>query len=428
MARTIIELAEYQTKSPQLEEEFLYEETKQEEDKTLEKLQLTQEDKKLRNFLKKQGILTIRELRNGLEISSSSHIGVVQFSNFTVKVLPKFSLNIKNLPKLIAYAFDLDDIIIPESEITFQAEEKQLIDILITFFVRKCQQLLRQGLVKSYVTYQDDVKFLRGKLMLKQQIRHVIRKKPEFACEFDELEYNNLENQILLFCLKRSYHFTESDSLRKEIRRLIHQFSGLIDDIQITFDDFDKINYNRLNQHYKKIHDLCKLIISATGIGDFYQERQHIVSSFFVDMNKIFEKFVTRLFREFYPESHTVESQKGKRAWQTDSGGGSYIRTDILLTNETGQTKIIDTKYKRKLSREDPYQIGFYIHEYKQREGFAILPKYSDSTTQSMTSQVQEITIYVRTIDIDETIDLLYSHDEQSRNQLKTIVQTLVPP
>ena len=45
-----------------------------------------------------------------------------------------------------------------------------------------------------------------------------------------------------------------------------------------------------------------------------------------------------------------------------------------------------------------------------------------------MTSQVQEITIYVRTIDIDETIDLLYSHDEQSRNQLKTIVQTLVPP
>lgn len=427
MARTIIDLAEYQTKSPHLEEEFQYEETKHEEDKTLEKLELTQEDKKLRNFLKKHGILTIRELKNGLEISSSSHIGVVQFSNFTVKVLPKFSLNTKNLPKLIAYAFDLDDIIIPESEITFQPEEKQLIDILITFFVRKCQQLLRQGLLKSYVTYQDDVKFLRGKLMLKQQIIHIIRKKPVFACEFDELEYNNLENQILLFCLKRSYHFTESDSLRKEIRRLIHQFSGLVNDIQITFDNFEKINYTRLNQHYKKIHDLCKLIISATGIGDFYHEREHVVSSFFVDMNKIFEKFVTRLFREYYPSSYLVESQKGKRAWRTEEGGSSYIRTDILLTNELGQRKIIDTKYKRKLSSGDPYEIGFYIHEYKQNVGFAILPKYSDSQTQSMTSQVQGITIFIRTIDIDKTLDLIYSSQEQSKNQLKTMIQNLVP-
>jgi len=427
MNRKIIELSEYQTKSPTREESDIEEDMMAGEDKNLENLNLVYEDKKLKSYLKKQGILTIRELKSGLEISSTSHIGVVQFSNFTVKVLPKFSINVTNLPKLIAYAFDLDDIIIPESQIEFQAEENQLIDILIVFFVRHCQKLLRQGLLKSYNSYHDDIRYLRGKLLLQQQVLNVIKNKPIFACEFDELEYNNLENQILMFCLNRSYNLTNSDSLRKEIRRLIHQFSGLVDEKYITIDDFDKINYTRLNNHYKKIHELCKLIISSTGIADFYLEKKHFVSSFFVDMNKVFEKFVTRLFREYYPSSYIVESQKGKKAWTSDDGGSSYIRTDILLTNKAGKHIIIDTKYKRKLSDNDRFQIGFYIHEYHQKKGFAIIPQFSDSKDQSITSKVQEINIEIKTINIDKTLDLIYSKDKNFYDELKSMVQKLVP-
>lgn len=420
-----ITLKEYETKSPKIEDE-LEEDTILSEDIELEGLRLNSDDKKLAANLKKSKILTIRGLESGLEISSSSYIGVAQFSNFTVRVLPKVSMTLENLPKLIAYAFDLEDIIIPESEIKFRPEEDQLIDILITFLVRQCQKLMRQGLLKSYIEYQDETRFLRGKLLVKQQILNVIKNKPIFSCEFDELEYNNLENQIILFSLKRSYSITNSDSLRTEIRKLIHQFSGLVDDVQITISDFEKIYYTRLNRHYEKIHELCKLIIAGTGISDFYKETRQLVSSFFVDMNSIFEKFVTKLFVEYLPSSYTVEVQKGKPAWISDDKSLQYIRTDILVTNQAGSKIVIDTKYKRKLSRDDLNQIGIYIHEYKQNRGFAIIPLYSDSKMDSFTSSVQQITISVKTINIDDTLQSLYSKDESAYQKLKTTIQSLI--
>jgi len=428
MNKKTISLQEYQTKAPSSDDFFPYEDNRQDKDSTLENLFLEKEDRKLRNFLQKKGILTIRELKNGLEISSSSKIGVVQFSNFSVKVLPKFTLNPKNLPKLIGYAFDFDDIIIPESEINFEAEEDQLIDILIAFFVRKCQKLIKQGLLKTYNTHIDDINFLRGKLLLKQQISHQIRHRPVFACEFDELEYNNLENQILLFTLLGSYWLTKSDSLRRDSRIIIRQFSNLVDKKQFTLDAFEKISYNRLNAHYQNLHDLCKLIMSAAGISDFYQVRKNVVSSFFVDMNMVFEKFVSRLFREYYIPEYIVEEQKGKKVWTSDGESPPSIRTDILLSHTSGKKIIIDTKYKRKLSREDPFQIYLYVNEYKQKKGYAILPFYSDSREHTMTSMVSGTAISVKRIDIDNTLDLIYSNNVEDSKKLRDLVITLVPP
>jgi len=426
ISRQVISLSEYKTVSPtrlgSVEDE-IFEQT---ENKSLEELELTPEDQKLHNYLQQRGILLIRELKKGLEISATSYIGVARFSNFAVEVTPKVLMKSENLPKLIEYAYDLEDIVIPESEIKFEDAKNQLIEIIITSFVKKCQQLLRQGLIKSYVTHEDNIPYLRGKLLLQQQFLNVMHKKLEFACEFDELEYNNIENQILRFCLEQCYYITSIESLKKEIRRLIHQLSGFVESVPITLDDFNKITYTRLNHHYNKIHQLCKLILTSTGISEFYNQKVPFVNSFFVDMNVIFEVFVAKLFEQFYPLPS--EAQKGKGAWITDIGGSSNIRTDILIYDDNGKAKsIIDTKYKKRLSEADRFQIGFYIHEYKKSEGFAILPKHSESKDQKFISKEQKIAINVRYIDIDEAIELLYSTNPKDIDKLKTVIKELVP-
>ena len=91
-------------------------------------------------------------------------------------------------------------------------------------------------------------------------------------------------------------------------------------------------------------------------------------NSFFVDMNLIFEKFVTRLFKDFYNSEYFVEDQKNKKAWITDEGAYTNIRTDILLSSPTGKKIVIDTKYKRKISQTDSFQIFFYVHEYNEKK------------------------------------------------------------
>jgi len=423
-SRKTVELSEYSTiSSARIEEDNGLERVQIE---NISGLELGPEDQKLRDYLQKKGIFTIRELKSGLEISSTSYIGVAQFSKFSVVVLPKILMNLANLPKLIEYAYDLEDIIIPESEIKFESTKNILIEIIISSFVKKCQQLLMQGLIKSYVTHEDNIPYLRGKLLLQQQFLNVIHKKLEFACEFDELEYNNLENQILRFCLEQCYYLTANESLKREVRRLIHQLSGFVESVPTTLNDFDKINYTRLNQHYKKIHQLCKLILTSTGISDFYKQKIPFVNSFFVDMNVIFEVFVAKLFDKFYPLP--TEAQKGKRAWITDEGTSATIRTDILIYDNIGNVKsIIDTKYKKDISEADRFQIGFYIHEYKKNEGFAILPRRQESRDHTLISKEQKIAINVRHLDIDEAIKLLYSDDPEDKNELRNLVKELVP-
>ena len=425
MSRRIIELAEYKTISPKTEDVY-DEEFEQTEDKNLEELSLTPEDQKLKAYLKKRGILTIIELKKGLRITSSSHIGIAQFSEFSVLVLPKILMNPQSLPKLIEYAYDLEDIIIPESEIKFEPTENLLIEIIISSFTIKCQHILRQGLIKSYVTHEENIPYLRGKLMLQQQFLNVAYKKMQFACAYDELEHNNLENQILRFTLEQCYSLTSNDSIKREIRRLIHQFEGFVERVPINLDDFEKINYTRLNQHYEGIHKLCKLILSSIGISDFYKQKISFVNSFFVDMNVIFEAFVAKLFKEYYPLPS--ETQKGRKAWTIDLGGTAGIRTDVLIYDNRGKPKsIIDTKYKKKLTESDRFQIGFYIHEYEKRVGYAILPKHLESSDHSIISKQQEISINVKHIDIDRTINLLYSKTDESIDDLKQLVEELVP-
>lgn len=407
----VIELSEYKTRGPTSDKS---EDT--EIDVNLKNLSLNQEDYELRDYLSQKKILKITELKQGIQISSTSYIGIAQFSEFSIMVLPKILMDANNLPKLIEYAYELDDVIIPQSEIKFETTKNLLVEIILASFIKKCQHLLRQGLVKSYVTHQENIPYLRGKLLLQQQLINTVQKKLEFACEFDELEYNNLENQIVLFTLEKSYFLTRNESIKREIRKLIHQFVSFVDKTQIQISDFDKISYTRLNQQYEKIHQICKLILTSTGIGNFYKQKTSFVNSFFIDMNVVFESFVARLFSEYYPLPSKI--QKGKKAWETEDGKSSQIRTDILTYKDNKVDSIIDTKYKKDVSEADRFQIGFYIHEYGKKEGFAILPKHQGSLDYSLRSAEQGITINVRHIDIDRTLELLYSDSNTKRQDI----------
>lgn len=415
---------EYETLSPN------FEETEDEnidlvQDNSLKEIELAPGDRKLVRYLKEKGILTILDLKNGLSISSSSHIGVVQLTNFSISIMPKIFLKVQNLAKLIEYSYDLEDLIIPETETKFEQTENILIEIIVASFVKQCQKLLRQGLAKAYVTHQENTPYLRGKLILKQQFLNVAKKNMQFACEFDELEHDILENQIIQFTLDRCYHITNNESLRKEIRRLNHQISGFVDKTDIKFDDFERIHYTRLNQHYEKIHQLCKLIISASGISDFYQQKTPFVNSFFVDMNVIFEAFVAKLFKKYYPLDS--EAQKNRKAWIIDNGSSARIRTDILIYHDSGKEKdVIDTKYKKRLNESDRFQIGFYIHEYERKEGYAILPTREESKNYKVISEHQGIAINVKHLNIDNMLELVFS-ENNNKSKIKDELIKIIP-
>jgi len=282
--------------------------------------------------------------------------------------------------------------------------------------------------VKSYTLHEENLPFLRGKLLVSQQIINNSKSKLQFACEHDEFEYNNIENQILLFCLERSYYITKNNERKKEIRRIMQTFEGLVDHKSITLDDFKIINYNQMNHHYKKTHELCKLIVNSIEITDFYKQKTRFVNSFFVDMNDVFEKFVFKLFHEFYPLP--CKEQQHYRSWVSESGNKGFdIIPDILIYDKKRQNiaAIIDTKYKEELSDPDRYQISFYIRDYGKKEGYALLPKTENSRQDTLTVPRQDISLKIRFVGIDEILNLIYSKTTNKKQMIKEKLLEIIP-
>jgi len=387
-----------------------------------EVLRLDNRDSKTKKDLEEKGILKISKdaISDKLEFQSYSHIGVAQFANFTITINPKFT-NIENLVKLINYVYDLDIDILPESEVKFRDESNMLTEIIISSFLNQCRNLIRQGLYKSYVTHQDrDMPCLRGKLLLVQQLQNDARANAKFACEYDELEYDNLENQILLYCLHKCRDRTIIDSKRNEVNRLVQQISPFVNQEIITVDHFKKLNYTRLNDYYEKIHQICKIIVENIGISDFYEQKTSFVNSFFVDMNRVFEDFFFKLVKDYY--SLPSKEQVPEVAWVSTLGEKFTNKPDILIFDETRKNVkyVLDTKYKFEVKHNDLRQVDDYMQQHERKEGgYLVYPKTPESKIHEWDTpqKYRNSKIKIRFIDINKAIDLIYMKDSKVRKE-----------
>ena len=411
---------------------------------------LEEKDIELQEQLENDSNLIIEEFPDGLRVKASSEAGIAQFSDFSISVKPRF-VSPENLAGLLDFAYGFDEKMgLSDNEVQFDAakEDNFLIAILIISFINHCEKIIRQGLYKSYQTETDDLRYLRGKLIMSQQIKNDLKKKLAFNCEFDELVTDNIENQICLHILKKCYTYLKTDDLRRKCNTLIRRFSievteELEDGRKHLIESDFKIVYNRLNEHYKPIHELAKIIWQKTGISDLYKFRKSSINSFFIPMHQVFEMFLEQLFRKYFPEFE-VDTQTTKQAWKkqeeidaelSPDEKSLNIRTDILLKQESVVKYLIDAKYKRRLGSPDRYELGFYIHEYGTEHGFAILPvspedkqnnQSPNDTLITSKKHTPPIKIHIKYIDIDKIVGLIFSQEKDSIK--KTEIEKLITP
>ncbi len=412
-------------------------------------IKLEESDYKIIDFLKDKGIVGFDVLKNsGIRITAKQHIGSVQFSKFNLRIIPKIYKKTdpeiwKNITQCMHFARNYShEKMVHFEKIPISSNDVLLQDFLIWTLVYECQELLRRGLLKSYVTHDENLPYLKGKLVLKNQFQNDIRKKVLFFCEYDELEFDNIENRIILQTLIQCRRIAIHLELKKEIFKLIQQFSGGIQKVSIKVDDIKRVqrSYTRQNIQYKDAHIICEMIMENKGISDFYQfgTESSFSIPFFVDMNKVFEDFVTRLFTEYYSDDEEIIPQAKQKAWNVNESnrGGVSMIPDIVLKNKKGEITIIDAKYKSKLEVEDLYQIGFYIHEYTSKntqqiikKAYAILPKfYEDADNQkNFEATKSKIKIYAKFISVNNYLELIKNNDQKIKNKIKEEIIDINP-
>ena len=424
---------------------------------------LSSRDRELMEDTKEYLEINIDPVSKKPKIKASQFVGSVQFDGygdpedgFRINVIPKIYQEYtpdvwKKIAEIIDFAGEVsEDDIIESQEMYFEENiEPTLEDSLSYKLIRESNEMLRRGLLKSYVVHTENISSLRGKLLLQRQMINDATHSPYFFCEYDELEYDNIDNRIILQALISCERQTRNPDIKTKALRLIQQFSSVVSDEKIRKFDVDRAmnSYTRQNEHYKKIHKICKLVWEHSGISDFFHGNYSLIQPIFVDMNEKFEGFVQNLISKHHGQGEHVHTQKTKPGWDIDTGGTRGIRPDIVLKDvKRKKSKIIDVKYKKELLDSDRYQIGFYLHEYsdqKRTEGFAILPEYGETKdrcgfgncpkhqkyyeTRIFTATKTKIQIHEKRINVDEILKSIKNPIESERKKaLKNHVKDLI--
>ena len=102
---------------------------------------------------------------------------------------------IKNIYYMLAYAFQ---VLRQKNYDNVAAEDFDNVqDLFAAILAKGVSQQIKQGLYREYITKNEDLSILRGKLGIYGTIKNQIQRKMLLSCEYDELSVNNIFNQIL---------------------------------------------------------------------------------------------------------------------------------------------------------------------------------------------------------------------------------------
>jgi 5-methylcytosine-specific restriction enzyme subunit McrC len=235
-------------------------------------------------------------------LTPQAHVGSLSVAGLEILIRPKIPL--ENLFVLLEVGLPPDAW---RREATSYATSADLLPSVIAFFARTVETTLARGVRRSYLLIEERRLALRGRIDISRELRGS-RGEAGIHCRFDEYTAAIVENRYLRatvrLCLRMARVYPE------DRRRLLQQMAALeeVDDVAVRADDLDRIPVDRLNEHYLPALRLARLILENLTLVDRYGAAA--ASSFLLDMNKLFERFVTERLRRLLQGRLDVAAQR----------------------------------------------------------------------------------------------------------------------
>lgn len=292
------------------------------------------------------------------QISATQFVGVAHLHNLQMRVTPKIPVH--RLLELLCTSIEgirWDD------HDTHWAESNDLLTTITGSFLAHSERVLRQGLLQGYVTIEDDLYGVRGRIDLGRQItRHPGLPLP-IEVSYDDYTSDIIENQLLAGAGRLLLRLTSlPPALTARLRRLEYQL------VDVTATPASSspphVAWSRLNQRYRPAVALSRLILQSSAL-DFEGSGSTIGSAFLVDMNRVFEDVVGHGIRHALRADGLVT--RLQRHDHLDRAKRVAIRPDVLIERHSRPIAVADVKYKRASSgvaNDDVYQALSYAARY----------------------------------------------------------------
>ncbi|MCY4369625.1 MAG: hypothetical protein OXF41_09455 [bacterium] len=300
-------------------------------------------------------------------LTAREYVGLLVVDDMRILIRPKIRLD--NL-------FLLLEVGLPEQawrkEDFDYATNHDLLRSLVSFFARTVETTLARGLYRSYRNRNEDLKAIRGRIDFGRQLSRARLPMP-VACRYGEFTADVIENRGLRAALRLALRV--SGVPIKDRRRLMRELVAMdeVSDAPVSGDDLQHIHYTRLNEHYRPALGLARLLLDNLTLVD--RRGATTAASFMVNMNSLFERFVTERLSRALQGRLAVESQA---SGYLDEGRHVSIRPDLRFRHPgSGSiTYVGDIKYKLTADGHgrsaDYYQLLAYTTALDLAEGVLI--------------------------------------------------------
>lgn len=331
----------------------------------------------LQKYFGDKGVPYYNLIHNG--VSFNEHVGVIQVGKILIEVLPKTEKNETDIGKWRNILIDMvkavgSFTVKDTSSSNLRIKTNTILDLYFEMYVKEIEYLLHTGLIKKYRKKEGNVTALKGSLQFSKHIQYNLTHQERFYVRHTTYDVEHTLHFILYKALKLLQQINTNTALYGRIGALLLHFPEM-QDIKVNEATFEKLIYNRKNQHYQKAIEIAKLLLLQYH-PDVSKGRNHVLALMF-DMNLLWEQFIYVSLRKNKTDFTKVKPQSSKYFWKRENGGRTSIKPDIYIETTIPVKKIVlDTKWKNlngyNPSLDDLRQMYVY-HEYFNAEKVALI-------------------------------------------------------
>lgn len=271
------------------------------------------------------------------------------------------------------------------------SSDEIFVDVLATLFVASLTTALRGNKIMQYEEIIEKSKVIKGRILMAKQLSQPVIDEKTW-CKFNRMSDNNIYNQLLYWTCKYLSESVRNFNLKKRLLMLSREFVQQTDLLSVH-----AVRNLKLSRQYSEYIEV--LLISQSlylGSGGVKQTGNtgNQICGYVINMERAFENIVCRYSN--IASAKLGFSHKGQASIRFATANGSYdydydIRPDDLVSNGVqylvmdAKYKALssDSKYKRKPSREDFYQMVSSCIAYNSPEAILIYPLTSKFPSQS---------------------------------------------
>lgn len=330
-------------------------------------------------------------------VRARNYVGVIAVPGGAVEILPKIDKQDEagktRAQHNLLYMLSMTRKIVGEDRdlATIGTQKMPLLEQLIILFAARALSELKRGIDHTYVTQEENLRCLKGKLLVAQHAVKNALHRERLYCRYDEFISDTPINRILKAASRRLLFISKVSSAQKKLREITFLLDE-VTDLEVAEHHFADIHYNRNTERFQPLINFSLLVLK--GMSPAWSQGKEPTFSLLFPMEELFEEFIARYIHRhadyFGFSRDLIHAQAaGRREWllrkEHDSSGKFRLKPDLIIDEHYGKPRLIlDTKWKHLLSdaedskngvsQADIYQLYAYAHRYECQDNILLFP------------------------------------------------------